>query len=138
VNLLLAAALGFAYAPVTGGGTGGTDAGRVVTSGGDRGLSGEHQGWFPARSLPIAALAFAAFGSLYMVVNAVTLIDQRRALGQPIAKWQAWCRRHKFCRLLALLPFILMLAARLIAPPGVHHCRAMQRAASWSRWSTLR
>ena len=38
----------------------------------------------------IAALAFAGFGLLYMVVNAASLIDQRRALGQPIAAWQAW------------------------------------------------
>ncbi|GAO53221.1 response regulator of the lytR/algR family [Novosphingobium sp. MD-1] len=90
-----------------------------MTSGGDRGLSGEQLKAGSLRDpLPIAALAFAAFGSLYMVVNAVTLIDQRRALGQPIAKWQAWVLEGtSFAAWLALLPFILMLAARLVSRP---------------------
>lgn len=66
----------------------------------------------------IAALAFAAFGLLYMVVNAVSLIDQRRALGQPIAKWQAWVLEGtSFAAWLALLPLMLMLAARLASRP---------------------
>jgi DNA-binding LytR/AlgR family response regulator len=93
----------------------GRDAGRVVTSGGDRGLSGERH---IADSLrdprSIAALAFAGFGLLYMVVNAASLIDQRRALGQPIAQWQAWLLEGtSFAAWLALFPVVLALATRL-------------------------
>ena len=61
----------------------GRKAGQVVTSSGDRGLSGK-QGNLNLLRDPraITALAFAGFGLLYMVVNAASLIDQRRALGQ--------------------------------------------------------
>lgn len=66
----------------------------------------------------ITALTFAAFGLLYMVVNAASLIDQRRALGQPIARWQAWVLEGtSFAAWLALLPIVLVFAARLASRP---------------------
>jgi hypothetical protein len=66
----------------------------------------------------VTMLAFAGFGMLYMVVNAASLIDQRRALGQPIAAWQAWVLEGtSFAAWLALLPIVLILAARLAARP---------------------
>ncbi len=97
----------------------GRKAGQVVTSGGDRGLSGK-QGNLNLLRDPraITALAFAGFGLLYMVVNSASLIDQRRALGQPIAQWQAWVLEGtSFAAWLALLPFILVIATRLASRP---------------------
>lgn len=93
----------------------GRDAGRVVTSGGGRGLSGERRKVDVLRDpRSIAALAFAGFGSLYMVVNAASLIDQRRTLGQPIAPWQAWVLEGtSFAAWLVLLPVVLVVATRL-------------------------
>lgn len=97
----------------------GREAGRLVTRGGDRGLSGkQHKAGFLRDPRLIAALAFAAFGLLYMVVNAVSQIDQRRAIGQPIAKWQAWALEGtSFAAWLALLPLMLVLAASLAWRP---------------------
>lgn len=91
----------------------------MVTSGGDRGTSGEPEGAGLRRNPhAIAALAFAGFGLLYMVVNAASLIDQRRALGQPIAHWQAWALEGtSFAAWLALLPAVLMIANRLAQRP---------------------
>lgn len=66
----------------------------------------------------IAAVAFAGFGLLYMVVNSASLIDQRRALGQPIAEWQAWALEGtSFAAWLALLPVVLMIAKGLAIRP---------------------
>lgn len=66
----------------------------------------------------LAALAFAGFGSLYMVVNAASLIDQRRALGQPIAAWQAWVLEGtSFAAWLMLMPVVLWFAIRLAPRP---------------------
>lgn len=49
-----------------------------------------------------------------MAVNAASLIDQRRALGRPIATWQAWALEGtSFAAWLALLPLVLWLASRL-------------------------
>lgn len=97
----------------------GRNAGRVVTSGGDRGLSGErHNPGFLRDPRAIAALVFTGFGLLYMVVNAASLIDQRRALGQPIAPWQAWVLEGtSFTAWLALLPVVLIFASRLASRP---------------------
>lgn len=62
----------------------------------------------------IAVLAFAGFGLLYMVVNAASLIDERRALGQPITAWQAWALEGtSFIAWLGLLPVVLTIATRL-------------------------
>jgi DNA-binding LytR/AlgR family response regulator len=66
----------------------------------------------------ITALAFAGFGLLYMVVNSASLIDQRRALGQPIAQWQAWVLEGtSFAAWLALVPINLVIATRLASRP---------------------
>lgn len=53
-----------------------------------------------------------------MVVNAASLIDERRALGQPIAPWQAWVLEGtSFVAWLALLPAVLIIATRLSSRP---------------------
>lgn len=53
-----------------------------------------------------------------MAVNAASLIDQRRALGQPIAPWHAWMLEGtSFAAWLALLPIVLEIAARLSPRP---------------------
>lgn len=90
-----------------------------MTSGGDRGPSGK-QGNLGLFRDPraITALAFAGFGLLYMAVNSASLIDQRRALGQPIAEWQAWVLEGtSFVAWLALLPAVLVFATRLASRP---------------------
>ena len=86
-----------------------------MTSGGDRGLSGQPGNMALLRDpRVITALAFAGFGLLYMVVNSASLIDQRRALGQPIAQWQAWVLEGtSFAAWLALLLLVLVFATRL-------------------------
>lgn len=90
-----------------------------MTSGGDRGLSGRrYNAGLLHDPRAIAAFAFAGFGTLYMVVNAASLIDQRRALGQPIAQWQAWVLEGtSFVAWLALLPVMLTIATRLSSRP---------------------
>ena len=90
-----------------------------MTSGGDRGASGARRGASLLRDpRAIATLAFGGFGFLYMVVNAVSLIDQRQALGQPIASWQAWVLEGtSFAAWLALLPVILALGVLLARRP---------------------
>lgn len=66
----------------------------------------------------IVAFAYFGFGLLYMAVNAASLIDQRRALGQPIAPWQAWTLEGtSFVAWLTLLPIILMVTIRLLPRP---------------------
>lgn len=66
----------------------------------------------------IATLAFAGFGLLYMAVNAASLVDERRALGRPIAAWQAWVLEGtSFAAWLALLPLVLAIAIRLAPRP---------------------
>ena len=93
----------------------GQKAGRAVTSGGDRGLSGEPGNVSRLRDpRAITALAFAGFGLLYMVVNSASPIDQRRALGRPIAQWQAWVLEGtSFTAWLALLPVVLIFSLQL-------------------------
>jgi DNA-binding LytR/AlgR family response regulator len=97
----------------------GRNAGLVVTSGGERGLGGEWGKIGPLNNpRVIVALAYCGFGMLYMVVNATSLIDQRRALGQPIATWQAWVLEgSSFAAWLALLPAVLALASRFATRP---------------------
>lgn len=90
--------------------------GRVVTNGGDYGASGGHRLLRDPRA--IAALAFVPAGLLYMVVNAVSMIDLRGALGRPIAAWQAWVHEGtSFVAWCMLLPVILALAMRLLRRP---------------------
>lgn len=90
-----------------------------MTNGGDAGASGGGRGARLRRDpRAIAALAFAGFGLLYMAVNAASLIDQRRALGRPIAAWEAWALEGtSFAAWLALVPVVLALAARLAPRP---------------------
>jgi hypothetical protein len=90
-----------------------------VTSGGEPGLSGgQRLGRLLRDPRMITALAFAGFGLLYMVVNAASMIDQRRALGRPIAAWQAWVLEGtSLAAWLALLPVILAIAVRLSPRP---------------------
>ncbi len=94
----------------------GWSAGRVVTSGGDRGASGAHRLLRDPRAL--TAVAFVPAGLLYMAVNAASMIDQRRALGRPIAAWQAWMLEGtSLVAWLALLPLVMIFAARLARRP---------------------
>jgi len=89
-----------------------------VTSGGDSGTDGSVGRAARRDPRVITALAFAAFGLLYMVVNAASMIDQRQALGRPIAAWQAWVLEGtSFVAWLSLLPLVLMLAPRLAVVP---------------------
>lgn len=80
--------------------------GKIVTNGGRR------LQWRDPRVL--AAIAFAAFGLVYMIVNAASLIDQRRALGQPIEPWHAWLlEATSYGSWIVLLPAILWGASRI-------------------------
>jgi DNA-binding LytR/AlgR family response regulator len=90
-----------------------------VTSGGGQGTSGgSPKAGLLRDARAITVIAYCGFGLLYMVVNAASLIDDRQALGQPIAAWQAWVLEGtSFIAWLALLPMVLLLAARLAARP---------------------
>ncbi|WP_338243004.1 LytR/AlgR family response regulator transcription factor [Aurantiacibacter hainanensis] len=88
-------------------------------SGGDRGTSGARlDAGLLKDPRAITALTFIGFGLLYAAVNAASLIDQRRALGQPIAAWQAWALEGtSFVAWLALLPVVLALAIFFVSRP---------------------
>ena len=90
-----------------------------MTSGGEPGLSGgQRLGRLLRDPRMITALAFAGFGLLYMVVNAASMIDQRRVLGRSIAAWRAWVLEGTgLAAWLALLPVILEIAVRLSPRP---------------------
>jgi hypothetical protein len=90
-----------------------------VTKGGDQGTSGARGQASRLRDPRwIAALAFVPFGLLYMAVNAASLIDQRRALGLPIAAWEAWTLEGtSLAAWLLLLPLVLGLAVCLLPRP---------------------
>lgn len=84
-------------------------------------------------------LTFAGFGSLYIAVNAASLIAQRRALGQPIAAWQAEVfEATSFAAWLMLLPVVLLLAIRLAARALPMTVLGYAAAGSWSRSRTRR
>lgn len=88
------------------------------TSGGAGGASGSAApGW--RRPATLTLLAFAGFGLVYMVVNATSMIDERQALGQPVAAWKPWVwEATSFIAWLALLPLMIALTARfaMLAP----------------------
>ncbi|WP_435203209.1 LytTR family DNA-binding domain-containing protein [Qipengyuania sp. 902] len=88
-------------------------------SGGDQGTSGARRGAGLLRNpRVIAMLVFGGFGLLYMAVNAASLIDQRQALGRPIASWQAWVLEGtSYAAWLALLPVILALGVYFARRP---------------------
>ncbi|MCU0947805.1 MAG: LytTR family transcriptional regulator [Porphyrobacter sp.] len=94
-------------------------AGQSVTSGGGQGMSGEERAASVLRDpRALTAAAFTGLGLLYTVVNAASLIDQREALGRPIAAWQAWVLEGtSFAAWLALVPVLLALAVRLVRCP---------------------
>lgn len=98
---------------MTDGGAGVAEAEPDLTSGGDGVTSGSRRfAWRDPRAL--TAMAFVAFGLVYMIVNATTLIDQRQALGQPIAAWRAWLlEATSFLGWLIVLPVILWTTQRL-------------------------
>ena len=83
-----------------------------LTNGGLRGASGGRpQRW--RRPTVLTAAVFAAFGLVYLVVNATSVIDERRALGRPIDPWHPWVwESTSFAAWLILLPFILWTATR--------------------------
>lgn len=90
-----------------------------MTSGGEQGTSGaRREADLLRHSCAIATLAFCGFGILYMLVNAVSLVDQRQALGLPIAPWQAWVLEGtSFAAWLALLPVVFALGVLLARRP---------------------
>jgi hypothetical protein len=84
-----------------------------VTSGGQSGVSG---GWRGGWRHPawLTAVTLAGFGSIQLIVNATSLIDERRALGRPVTAWQPWVwEATSLTAWLALLPLILWLAERI-------------------------
>lgn len=90
-----------------------------MTSGGDHGTSGNSRSaGLPRDPRALAAMVFVPAGLVYMAVNAASMIDQRRALGRPIAAWQAWVLEGTslvvWC---LLLPVVLALAIRLLRGP---------------------
>ena len=98
---------------VTDGGRAGAREQTTVTSGGPSGASGvgtgswRHPGWLTAATL-------AGFGTVQMIVNATSLIDDRRDLGQPVVPWQPWVwEATSLAAWLALLPLILWLTRRI-------------------------
>ncbi len=82
--------------------------GSRLTNGGESGASGGDPASRSLRPAALAAIVFAAFGLLYLVVNATSQIDERRALGQPVESWQPWTwEATSFVAWLLLLPVIL-------------------------------
>ena len=64
-----------------------------------------------------AWLAIAGFGLLHVVVNAASVIDERRRAGQRIDGWEPWVWEGSSTLVwLALLPLIFI-AARRLQPP---------------------
>jgi LytTr DNA-binding domain len=112
-------------ARVTGGGAAGAGELASVTSGGQSGVSGawpfdwRHPAWLTAATL-------ASFGTVQMIVNATSLIDERRAMGQPVAIWQPWVwEATSLAAWMALLPAILRVTKWI----AVHVASGFARAA---------
>jgi LytTr DNA-binding domain len=83
-----------------------------LTSGGDSGPSGgDIPHWRKPQTL--TALVFIGFGLIHIMVNATSLIEERRALGQSVEAWQPWVwEATSFLAWLLLLPAILWVAGR--------------------------
>lgn len=97
----------------TGGGAAGAGELASVTSGGQSGVSGawpfgwRHPAWLTAATL-------IGFGFVQMIVNATSLIDERQALGRPVAAWQPWVwEATSLAAWLVLLPVILWVTERI-------------------------
>ncbi len=83
-----------------------------MTSGGQSGPSGGGPVQW-RRPMVLTTGVFVAFGLVYLVVNATSLIDERRALGQPIEPWLPWVwETTSFIAWLILVPVILWIASR--------------------------
>lgn len=88
-----------------------TNGGAAVTSG----------GWRDSRRgrMVAAWLAIAGFGLLHVMVNAASVIDERRRAGQPTDPWEPWVWEGSSTLVwLAILPLIFV-AARRLQPPRV-------------------
>jgi hypothetical protein len=104
--------------------------GAGLTSGGPAGASGGKQK-SPRRPALLAAAVYAAFGLVYLVVNATSVIDERRALGRPVEAWQPWVwESTSFAAWLLLLPGVLWLAGRVRFPKRPWRAAAIHLAAT--------
>jgi DNA-binding LytR/AlgR family response regulator len=98
---------------VTNGGTADANRKTRLTSGGPNGANG---GTIPRWRQPqwLTAATFVGFGAIHVIVNATSLIDERRDLGQPVTAWQPWVwETTSFLAWLLLLPVILWAAIRI-------------------------
>jgi hypothetical protein len=89
-----------------------------MTSGGVAMTSGDERTprYTPAR---LVTLTFVSLGLVYLVVDATTVIEDRRTIGQPVAAWEAWTwEGTSFLAWLMLLPVILWITARAMALDG--------------------
>lgn len=86
------------------------ESGSELTSGGQiRPSGGTAPAWQQPK--PLTAAAYLGFGLIHVVVNAASLIDERRALGQTVIVWQPWVwEATSFLAWLLLLPAILWIA----------------------------
>lgn len=86
-----------------------------MTNGGEsRANGGRSPPW--RRPVMLTAAIFTGFGILYALVNATSLIDERRDLGQPVDAWQPWVwELTSFLAWLLFLPAILWIATRALS-----------------------
>ena len=87
-----------------------------MTNGGAAGTSG---GWrdSPHGRLTAAWLAIAGFGLLHVVVNAASVMDERRRAGQPTDAWEPWLWEGSSTLVWLMLLPLIFLAARRLQPP---------------------
>jgi DNA-binding LytR/AlgR family response regulator len=78
-----------------------------VTNGG----AGERRRWL------YAWLAFFGIGLAFAIVNAASVIDERAALGRPVAAWQPWVwELTSLAAMLLFAPLVFAAAARFRPP----------------------
>lgn len=83
-----------------------------MTNGGSSGTSGDER-----RARRLAFAIFAAVGLAFAVVNALSELDERARLGQPVETWEPWCwELTSFAGFLAVAPVVLALSQRLRPP----------------------
>ena len=87
-----------------------------MTNGGAAGTSG---GWrdSPRGRMAAAWLAVAGFGLLHVVVNAASVMDERRRAGQPTDPWEPWLWEGSSTFVWLMLLPLIFLAARRLQPP---------------------
>ena len=86
-----------------------TNGGADVTSGGWRDSSGGR--------MAAAWLAIAGFGLLHVVVNAASVVDERRRAGQPTDPWEPWLWEGSSTFVWLMLLPLIFLTARRLQPP---------------------